>query len=178
MYTTEDDVVDKAHDTTIPCTTTPKSDDSHDPQQANDRHTDDKQPAAISTGASTCVSTDVEKTLETYAFTPKDERDTLAALPDRYDREEIHAMCDALIVDIQQDPPGLTSEQRVHRHARKHRFLLVAMPFLFRSICRGTYRRHVVDAILDARDKMDAGTHKDKALEELIVYAVKDVKGK
>jgi hypothetical protein len=109
------------------------------------------------------------------AFTPQDERNTLNQLPERFSREEITKMVDALRSDVANDDPATPSNVRVHKHAHKHKVLLVAMPMLYRTICKGTYRQEVIDAILDARDAMDNGLTKEQGLEKLIKTAVDNV---
>lgn len=109
------------------------------------------------------------------SLTPLDEVKTLEQLPERFTREEIFAMVEALQKDINQEGQGLSAESKVHRFAPRHRVLLVAMPFLYRTVCRGTYRREVVDAVLTARDMMDQGVSKEKAFEQYVKTAVDDV---
>lgn len=108
-------------------------------------------------------------------LTPTDERNVLDSLPLKFERHEILEMAAALQADLAEDEPGLSTKAKVHRHGRTHQRLLVALPFLFRSIVNGTYRPEVVNAILDARDQMEAGVDKKQALDGVIRRAVDEV---
>ncbi len=108
-------------------------------------------------------------------LTPSEEVRILNSLPERFERHEIYAMVDALQKDIAQETTPLAPERRVHRYAYKHRILLVSMPFLFRSICRGTFTRDMVDMALSMRDHMDNGMSKELAFNTFVQNVVDKV---
>lgn len=106
---------------------------------------------------------------------PAEEGQIVDSLPERFSREEIMTMINNLRSDMAAESPPLAFKDRVYSYAHKYKELLYGMPFLYRTILKGTYRESVVKAILDARDAMESGVRKDKALEGLITRAVDEV---
>ena len=108
-------------------------------------------------------------------LTPQEELKVLDELPQRFERDDIKAMIAALQDDIARETVPLPQEKRVHRYAFKHRTLLIAMPFLFRAICRGTFRDDMVDLALKMRDLMDNGMSKEDAFQLFVTSVVDNV---
>ena len=114
--------------------------------------------------------------MSVFHLTPSQLQDNLNALPAHNSNEKIMAMIEALQADIRDDPPGLSFTQTTHRHADTHREIFLSYPMLFRTICKKTYRKEVLDILLKAKRDMDAG-EKDKkeALEQVIRESVDEV---
>ncbi len=106
---------------------------------------------------------------------PGEEKSYIESLPSRFSRQEIFEMIDRLREDVAQEDPPLKFEERVRTYQDKHKKLLFSMPLLYRTVLKGTYRPFVVETILDAREAMERGVAKDKALEEVIRKAVDEV---
>lgn len=110
-------------------------------------------------------------------LTPTEEREVLRDLPAKFERDEIFGMVAALQADLAKDEPGLDDKTKVFRHGKTHKRLLVSLPLVFRSVCRGTFRPAVIDNILAARELMDRGVDKKEAMEFMIKRAVDEVNG-
>lgn len=107
-----------------------------------------------------------------------DERAILASLPQRFSRTEFYGMIEDLKKDIDaEEPPCATWQDRVKHHRTKHHKLMFTSPSLYRIVCRGEFRPAVLNNILDARDRMEAGMPKKEALDGLIKVAVDEVNG-
>jgi hypothetical protein len=64
----------------------------------------------------------------------------------------------------------------VHKHANGHKELFFSYPMLYRTICKGTYRKVVLDILLDAKQAIQSGEKSKKdALEEVIRKSVDEV---
>lgn len=114
--------------------------------------------------------------MSVFHMTPQQVRDSLKDLPSSHSKEQITGLITALQADMDNDPPGLTFTQTVHRHSNTHKELFFSYPMLFRSVCKRTYRQVVLDVLLDAKHAMDCGEKsKQEALEEVIKKSVDDV---
>ena len=103
-------------------------------------------------------------------------RDSLNELPSSHTKEQIVGMIEALQADMQNDAPGLTFTQTIHRHSTAHKELFFSYPMLFRTVCKKTYRPVVLDILLDAKFAMESGEkNKKEALDEVIRKSVDEV---
>jgi hypothetical protein len=108
-------------------------------------------------------------------MTPSDEMCVLRSLPETFTKDQVFSMIAALQADMAKESPPRSWQDRVKRYSVSHGTLLVAYPMLYRSVCRGSYRPSVVDALIDARDAMASGVSKKDALETVIRRAVDEV---
>lgn len=114
--------------------------------------------------------------MSVFHMTPGQVQRTLDELPTTHTKEDIMVLIKNLQADIQNDPPGMTFTETVHKHANEHKELFFSYPMLFRSVCKGTYRQVVVDILLDAKQAIDSGRKsKKEALEEVIKKSVDEV---
>jgi hypothetical protein len=113
--------------------------------------------------------------MSVFHYTPKQVSSALDELPDTHTKEDVVRLIEALQDDIRQDPPGLTFTETVHKHADQHKEIFFSYPMLFRTICKGSYRKQVLDILWDAREAMQSGRSKKEALDDVIKRAVDDV---
>lgn len=99
----------------------------------------------------------------------------LEALPKRHSKPEIVALVESLQKDVA-STPDMTFAQKVQHHSTKHMELYLSYPMLYRTVVKGTYRPHVVNVLLDARDSIESGqATRDQALETVIKQSVDEV---
>lgn len=100
----------------------------------------------------------------------------LEELPSRHSKQDIVRLIEGLQADIKNDPPGLNFTDKVKRHADQHKELFYSYPMLYRTICKGTYRRVVLDILLDAKEAIESGAKtKKEALDGVVKEAVDEV---
>ena len=103
-------------------------------------------------------------------------RASLNELPSSHTKEQIVGMIKALQADMENDPPGLTFTETVHRHSTPNKEMFLYYPMLFRTVCKKTYRPVVLDILLDAKFAMESGEkNKKEALDEVIRKSVDEV---
>jgi hypothetical protein len=110
-----------------------------------------------------------------HMLTPTEEMRVLRELPESFSKAEIFAMIDTLQDAIKNERAPKSWTDRVKDYSYAHSRLLVSYPLLYRSVCRGTYRPEVVEALLDAREHMASGMSKKDALDIVIRRAVEEV---
>ncbi len=100
----------------------------------------------------------------------------LKELPSTHTKEDIVRLIDGLQADIRHDTPGLSFTETVKKHADQHKELFFSYPMLYRTVCKGTYRRAVLDILLDAKEAIESGAKtKKEALDSVITRAVDEV---
>jgi hypothetical protein len=106
----------------------------------------------------------------------QDVKRDLQELPSHHSKQDIVRLIDGLQADIKNDPPGLSFTEKAKKHADQHKELFFSYPMLYRTICKGTYRRVVLDILLDAKEAIESGQKtKKEALEDVIKEAVDEV---
>lgn len=114
--------------------------------------------------------------MNVFHMTPRQMKDKLEELPMHHSKEEIMALIEALQASIRDDPPGMSFTETAHKHANDHKELFFSYPMLYRTICKGTYRKVVLDILLDAKQAIDSGKKSKKdALEDVIKKSVDEV---
>lgn len=114
--------------------------------------------------------------MNVFQLSPQQVRESLKELPSSHTKGQIVGMIEALQADMENDPPGLTFTETVHRHSTPHKEMFFSYPMLFRTVCKRTYRPVVLDILLDAKFAMESGEkNKQEALEEVIRKSVDEV---
>lgn len=114
--------------------------------------------------------------MSVFTDNPSNIRRNLDALPSHHTKEDIMRLIDNLQADIAKESGDLTFMDKVKKHADQHRELFFSYPMLYRTICKGTYRKVVLDILLDAKQAIESGQKtKQTALDEVIKNAVDEV---
>lgn len=114
--------------------------------------------------------------MSVFQENPSQVKRHLEELPSHHTKEDIMRLVENLQADIAKDSPNLDFLDKVKKHADTHKELFFSYPMLFRTLCKGTYRKVVLDILLDAKQAIEAGTKTEKqALDDVIKKAVDEV---